>query len=389
MTATAPAPSLRPAPNTAALITGCALALLALGLAVLFSASASFRQGPYFYLGKQVVGAVAAVVLAAVTSRLDLERWRARVWWIGGLAAVLLLLVRVPGLGIEVKGSHRWLGYGALRLQVSEFAKIALLLCLAHLLALNQTRVRDLRRGFLPALGLVGGFAALVVIEPDFGMAALYFVVGIVMIFLAGAKKRHLAAAFGAAVVALAVLVLLNPNRMQRLADFGAKEPPYQLKQAMLAFASGGVEGVGLGEGRQQLAYLPEAQTDFILAVLGEELGLGATLGVTVLFAAIFIAGLVHLRRAPNLFQFLLVAGALCFITLQALVNLLVVTGSVPPKGMSLPFISAGLSNLLVMGILVGLVINTQRAWPRPALGARRRAFELAPETPSAEEGRP
>lgn len=389
MTTAASAPSFRPAPNTAALITGCALALLALGLAVLFSASASFRQGPYFYLGKQVVGAVTAVVLAVVASRIELERWRARVWWIGGLAAVLLLLVRVPGLGIAVKGSHRWLGYGALRLQVSEFAKIALLLCLAHLLALNQTRIQDLRRGFLPALALVGGFAALVVIEPDFGMAALYFVVGIVMIFLAGAKKRHLAAAAGAAVVALAVLVLLNPNRMQRLADFGGKEPPYQLKQAMLAFASGGVEGVGLGEGRQQLAYLPEAQTDFILAVLGEELGLGATLGVTVLFAVIFIAGLYHLRRAPNLFQFLLVAGALCFITLQALVNLLVVTGSVPPKGMSLPFISAGLSNLLVMGILVGLVINTQRAWPRPALGERRRALELSPEPQTEEVPRP
>jgi cell division protein FtsW len=260
-----------------------------------------------------------------------------------------------------------------------------MLLCLAHVLAVGQTRVRDLRRGFLPALGLVGGFAALVVIEPDFGMAALFFAVGLAMIILAGANLRHVFSALGVALAALAVLVLLNPNRMQRLADFGGKEPPYQLKQAMLAFAAGGVDGVGLGEGRQQLGFLPEAQTDFIAAVIGEELGLWATLGVVALFAAIFVAGLVHLRRAPNLFQFLLVAGALLFITLQALGNLLVVTGTVPPKGISLPFISAGLSNLLVMGVLVGLIVNTQRAWPRSGLGARRRALELSPERPETE----
>jgi cell division protein FtsW len=383
---TAAARPLRPAPNCAAIIAGCAFALLALGLAVLFSASASFRQGPYYYLNKQLVGAAGAVLAAWVVSRLDLERWRARVWWIGGAAAILLVLVRVPGVGIEVKGSHRWLGYGAARLQVSEFAKVAMLFCLAHTLALNQTKISDLRAGFLPALGIVGVFAGLVVIEPDFGMAALYLTVGGAMIGLAGAKFRHLGAAVGGAVAVLAVLVLFNPNRMQRLADFAGQEPPYQLRQALAAYAAGGVDGVGLGEGRQQLAYLPEAHTDFIFSVIGEELGLGATLAVVALFATIFVAGLIHLRRAPNLFQFLLVAGALLFITLQALVNLLVVTGSVPPKGMSLPFISAGLSNLLVMGLLVGLVVNTQRAWPRTGLDGRRRALELSPEPVAREE---
>jgi cell division protein FtsW len=386
MTSTVPTsehPRARFAPNPALIIVGCALALLALGLTVLFSASAAFRQGTFYYLNKQVGGAVIAAGLAWWVSGRDLERWRQYVWWIGGTAVLLLLLVLVPGVGIAVKGSRRWLGQGALRLQVSEFAKVAMVFCFAHCLAVGQTRVRDLRRGFLPALGIVVAFVVPVVLEPDFGMAALFLAVGLTLLFLAGAKWRHLLLTLVAAVAALGVLLLFNQNRMQRLADFGHKEPPYQLKQALLAYAAGGVGGVGLGEGRQQLAYLPEAHTDFIFAVGGEELGLGFTLGVVALFAAVFLAGLAHLRRAPNLFQFLLVAGALFFITIQALINLLVVTGTVPPKGMSLPFISAGLSNLLVMGLLVGLILNTRRAWMRPGLdGTRRALLEVSPERP-------
>ncbi|MEI6862461.1 MAG: putative peptidoglycan glycosyltransferase FtsW [Verrucomicrobiota bacterium] len=383
--ASPPTARFRFAPNPALVIVGCALTLLALGLMVLFSASAAFRQGTFFYLNKQVVGALLATGLAWWASRTDLERWRAHVWWIGGTAAVLLAAVRVPGLGITVKGSHRWLGYGAARLQVSEFAKVVMVFCLAHTLSVNQTRIRDWRHGFVPALGIVAGFTGLVVIEPDFGMAALFLAVGLVMLFLAGARWRHLLATGGIAVALLALLLVFNPNRMQRLADFRGKELPYQLKQALAAYAAGGLDGVGLGEGRQQLAYLPEAHTDFIFAVVGEELGLWATLGVVAVFVAIFVAGLAHLRRAPNLFQFLLVAGALFFITMQALINLLVVTGSVPPKGMSLPFISAGLSNLLVMGLMIGLILNTRRSWPRPGFGGGRALLEVPPERPETD----
>ena len=147
----------------------------------------------------------------------------------------------------------------------------------------------------------------------------------------------------------------------------------YQLYQALAAFASGGTDGVGLGQGRQQLSYLPEAQTDMIFAVVGEELGLWFTLGVVAVFVVMFIAGLIHLRRAPNLFHFLFVTGCLLLISLQAIVNLGVVTGLFPTKGMSLPFISAGLSNLLLMGLLVGIFVNTQRTWGRVALPEKTR----------------
>jgi cell division protein FtsW len=181
-------------------------------------------------------------------------------------------------------------------------------------------------------------------------------------------------------VSAFTILVVNNPNRLRRFLAFldveGNKQGgTYQLYQALAAYAAGGTDGAGLGQGRQQLNFLPEAHTDFIFAVIGEELGLWFTLGVVVVFAVIFIAGLVHLRRAPNLFHFLLVVGCLMLICLQAIVNLGVVTGVFPTKGMSLPFISAGLSNLLLMGLLVGIFLNTQRTWGRAVLAEDSRAM--------------
>lgn len=361
--------------NPATVIVVCAVCLTFLGLTILFSASAAFRQGPYFYLNKQLGGVVAAAAVCLVASRINLDYARRYAWWIGGIFLVLLLLVLVPTVGISVNGSRRWLGVGTARLQVSEFAKLGLVFCLAHYLACNQTRMSEPRRGFLYPLAIIGGGAGLLISEPDFGMAAFCLLVGLMMMFLAGAKWRYLLTAAGAAAVGFAVLVFHNPNRMRRLAEFWKEEPPYQVRQALAAYAAGGTTGTGLGQGRQQLSFLPEAHTDMIFAVIGEELGLWFTLGVVALFVTVLVAGLIHLRRAPNLFHFLLVAGCLLFITLQAAINLLSVTGLIPPKGMSLPFISAGLSNLLLMGLFLGVIINTQRAWGRAALPERARSM--------------
>jgi len=265
--------------------------------------------------------------------------------------------------------------------QVSEFAKFAMVLGLAHYLALHQSRIQEFGRGFVAPLVWISGFAGLILLEPDFGTAALTFAIGVTLLFMAGARLRYLVTAFLGAAAVLALAVAHNPNRLARFTAFldveGNKSAgTYQLYQAILAFAAGGVPGVGLGQGRQQNSFLPEVHTDFIFAVIGEELGLVFTLGVVVLFAVIFAAGLAHLRKAPNLFQFLLVSGSLLLITLQALINLGVVTGCLPTKGMSLPFISAGGSNLVLMGILVGIILNTQRAWTRPAFMRRPRSFK-------------
>ncbi len=366
--------------NPAALIAVCCIGLTILGLTILFSASASFRQGPYFYLNKQLIGVLLAGVVCFVASRVNLDYARRYSWWIAGITLLLLALVLIPQIGIEVKGSRRWLGLGPVRVQVSEFAKLGLVFCLAHYLALNQTRIAELTRGYLYPLAIIGAFAGLILLEPDFGTAALVVIVGLTMLFLAGAKWRYIVPTVALVVSAFTILVVNNPNRLRRFLAFldveGNKQGgTYQLYQALAAYAAGGTDGAGLGQGRQQLNFLPEAHTDFIFAVIGEELGLWFTLSVVVVFAVIFVAGLIHLRRAPNLFHFLLVVGCLMLICLQAIVNLGVVTGVFPTKGMSLPFISAGLSNLLLMGLLVGIFLNTQRTWGRAVLAESSRAM--------------
>jgi len=359
--------------NPVAVIVVCAIGLTFLGLTILFSASVSLKQDPYFYLNKQVVGVVAAAILCFLASRINLDYARRATVWIGVVALVMLALVLIPHLGVSVKGSRRWLGYGAARLQVSEFAKLAMVFCLAHYLALNQTRIGDLKRGYLYPLAIIGAFSGLILLEPDFGTAALALSVGLLLLFLSGAKWRYILPTIALSATAFAVLVAHNANRLRRFTAFmdveGNKQGgTYQLYQSLEAFAAGGTSGAGLGQGRQQINFLPEAHTDFIFAVVGEELGLWFTLGVVAIFAIMFVAGLAHLRRAPNLFHFLLATGCLLLMCLQSIINLGVVTGVLPTKGMSLPFISAGLSNLLLMGLLLGILMNTQRTWGRAAL---------------------
>src|SRR5271170_365608 len=290
----------------------CAIALTFLGVTILFSASVSLKQDPYFYLDKQVTGVVAAGLLCLVASRINLDYARRASAWIAGIALFLLVLVLIPHLGVTVKGSRRWLGYGSARLQVSEFAKLAMVFCLAHYLALNQTRIGDLKRGYLYPLGIIGAFTGLILLEPDFGTAALALSVGLILLFLSGAKWRYILPTIALSGAAFALLVAHNPNRLRRFTAFMDVEGnrqggTYQLYQSLEAFAAGGTSGAGLGEGRQQINFLPEAHTDLIFAVVGEELGMWFTLGVVAVFAIMFIAGLSHLRRAPNLFHFLLV----------------------------------------------------------------------------------
>jgi cell division protein FtsW len=359
--------------NPVAVILVCAIGLAFLGLTILFSASVSLKQDPYFYLDKQVLGVVAAGFLCFLASRINLDYARRVCSWIAAGALLLLALVLIPHLGVSVKGSRRWLGFGAARMQVSEFAKLAMVFCMAHYLALNQTRIGDFKRGYLYPLCIIGAFAGLILVEPDFGTAALALSVGLILLFLAGAKWRYILPTIGLSATAFAVLVAHNPNRLRRFTAFldvegNRQGGTYQLYQSLEAFAAGGIGGAGLGQGRQQINFLPEAHTDFIFAVVGEELGIWFTLGVVGVFAVIFMAGLAHLRRAPNLFHFLLAAGCLLLMCLQAIINLGVVTGVLPTKGISLPFISAGLSNLLLMGLLVGILVNTQRTWGRAAL---------------------
>ena len=360
----------------------CVVALTTLGVIVLFSASVSFFEAdPYFFVRRQVVWLLIAIGAGFVASRLNLESMRPMAWGVAGVAVLGLVVVLIPGIGVEVNGSRRWLDLGLMRFQVSEFAKLALVFVLAHYLAANQKRIPSFWRGFvIPASG-IALFCLLILLEPDFGTAMLCGAIGFTMLLLAGARMLYLVPSVLAGLGLFALAILHNPVRLARITSFldveaHRSDGAYQLWQAILAFGAGGPLGVGLGNGRQQMAFLPEAHTDFIFAIVGEELGLSVTLGVVLLFALIFVFGLAHLRRAPNLFQFLLVAGSLLMLTLQAIINLGVVTGCLPTKGMSLPFISYGGSNLVVMALLIGILLNTRIAWSRPALTDTRRSMK-------------
>lgn len=359
------APGHRVGINPVAVMLVCVAFLATLGLIAVFSATA-FKSSTFFW--KQILGLGLGLAAGFVVSRLDLEYCRRHLGWIAAGVVGLLLLVAIPGIGISVNGSRRWLGLGPVRFQVSELAKIGIVFVLAHYLATNQSMMGDLRRGFLFPLAIIGGIAGPIMLQPDFGTTALVGAVGVLLLFLAGARWRYITASVVGMVVLFAIAIALNPNRLTRLTAFmdveGNKQNgTYQVYQSFLGFAAGGVGGAGLGQGRQQIYFLPEAHTDFIFAVVGEELGLFVTLATVLAFLVFFICGILHLRRAPSLFQYLLVAGALLIVALQAIVNLGVVVGRLPTKGMSLPFVSAGMSNLVLMGIIVGLLINTRRAW--------------------------
>ncbi len=362
-------PELRRSVPGLVLLLACA-ALVLLGLLVLFSAGMGDPGQASVYMRKQAVFACLGVCAMLAAWRIDLEWLRKLAWPIAVVSVCLLASVLVPGVAREINGARRWLDFGPVNLQVSDPAKIGLLIVMAHYLANNQRHITELRRGYILPLAIVGLPFCMIILQPDFGTAALCGAVGGTMIFLAGARMVYLIPTALAGISLFGIAVYLDPVRLGRVLSFldveaNKADGAYQLWQGILAFGVGGVEGVGLGNGRQQMAFLPEAHTDFIFAIIGEELGLLWTVTVVAIFLLILCMTVSRLRNAPNLYQFLVVTGALLFITLQALINFGVVTGCLPTKGMSLPFISYGGSNLIATCTLVGLILNGMSHWGR------------------------
>jgi cell division protein FtsW len=354
-----------------------ALALTTLGLVMLFSAGAVTKSGPHALVSKQAIWLGLSIVAGGISAFVNLEWLHKRAWLLYGICALALVLVLVPGFGVKVNGAQRWLGLGPLRLQPSEFAKIGLVLILAVYLSSNQREIKSLCRGFVYPSLILGLVLGLIMLQPDFGTTFLCGAVGATMMFLAGVSLRWLLPVAGLAVSGFALLVYLDPVRIRRVTSFldveaNANDSAYQLWQGMLAFGVGGIDGVGLGKGRQQMHFLPEAHTDFIFSVIGEELGLIFSLGIVACFLALFVLVAWRLREAPNLYLFLIGSGAILAIALQAVINVGVVTGSMPTKGMSLPFISYGGSNLMVTFVLIGLILNVFRSWGGPVLPRSR-----------------
>lgn len=343
---------------------GCMAALLAFGIVMLFSA----KMGPTGekFLIQQSIWCGIGLVVFVVVALIDYRALRPFTWFLLVLSMVLLALVLVPGIGIKVNGAKRWLGYGPVRIQPSEMAKLALILVLAHYAALNRRRMRTVLWGLLMPLLILGSVLALVFKEPDWGTTFLLVGVSMAMLAVAGARLVYLVPLVPVGIVIVYFMVLHDPVRLARIKAYldqeGSKQGTgYQAYQAKIALGAGGWDGLGLGNGRQKMGFIPEHHTDFILSVIGEEVGLIATLGIVVIFSVMVVCGARIAWNAPDCFGFLLAAGLTFMIGFQAFINIGVVTSVLPNKGMGLPFISYGGSNLLLMMTAIGLLFSIGR----------------------------
>ena len=346
-----------------------AISLTMIGLVMLFSAGVV--RGAQALLTKQIIWLALSLLMGLYAAFMDLDWLRRKSWIVFGLCIIALILTLVPGIGVKVNGAQRWIGLGPLRIQPSEFAKIGLVIILAAYFSNRHREIKSFLYGFLVPSVVVGLCCGLIILQPDFGTCFLCGAVAATMMFQAGTSLRWLLPVAGLAVVAFSVLVYFDPVRIRRVTSFldveaNANDSAYQLWQGMLAFGVGGLDGVGLGMGRQQMHFLPEAHTDFIFPVIGEELGLLVTAGIVISFLVLFASVFLRLRQAPRLYEYLLAMGAILFVTLQAIINMGVVTGSLLTKGMSLPFISYGGSNLMVTFVLLGFVINVLKSMNSP-----------------------
>ena len=347
------------------------LALTSLGIVVLLSSTYVLDSADAFaMLKKQAVWLVVASLAGLIAWRIDVHELRDLVWWLAVPAILLCALVFIPPFGREINGANRWLILGPFRFQVAEAVKVALVFILAHYLAENKRKLNEKIRGVIfPGL-IIGVAFGMILLQPDYGTAFLCALVGGCMLYLAGGALKYWVPLGILGLAGFATLIYHNPERLSRVTSFLSLnsevvrgDEGYQLWQGILGFASGGMSGVGLGDGRQQITYLPEAHTDFIFSIVGEELGLIFTLLIVILFLALFFLVALRIRRATSLYECLLVQGSLLFIVFQALINMGVVTGVLPTKGMSLPFISYGGSYLILMFFFIGLIINVSSRW--------------------------
>ncbi len=344
------------------------LTLLAVGLLMVYSASAIVAAQRYgtqtFFLVKQFIWAIGGLVALRIFSRLDSTYLQRYARWLFMLTVVLLVLVLF--FGRSVGGARRWLRFAGFGFQPSELAKLATIIFLADYFDRKRSRLDNFIKGLLVPFAAVGIICLLVLLEPDFGTAFFIASVSMVMFFLAGVKLRFLLGPVLAGLPLAAVFIIRTPYRLARLLSFAngifdLEKAGYQTKEALYALGSGGLSGVGLGRGTMKLLYLPEAHTDFIFPILGEELGLIGTLGVIILFLVILWRGWKIALEIENFFDHLLAGGITFFVFLQALINIGVSCGCLPTKGLPLPFISFGGSSLLCHLASIGILLHISR----------------------------
>lgn len=354
-------------------VTGCAL--VTLGLVMILSASSvsSFERygSSFLYFKKQLVWVGLGVAAFLIFARLDYRRLKGAGYVSYVAAAVLLTAVLTPGLGVMVGGSSRWLAFGPVSFQPSEFAKLALVLFAADVFARKHERaLSSMSHSLLPLVPALGIFIGLVMMQPDLGTTMILGLIGLGLMFIAGSPLRYFAPVSVAGAAGAAYAALAADYRRARVLAFmdpwaDPLQTGYHTIQSLIAMGSGGWFGVGLGASRQKWMYIPNAHTDFIFAILGEEMGFLGTAMVVGLFAFLAYLGVRIARKAPDRFGMLIAAGVTMWIALQAVINMGAVTASLPVTGVPLPLVSFGGSSLLItlsaLGILTNIAIQGER----------------------------
>jgi cell division protein FtsW len=320
----------------------------------------------WYFFQRQIAWTAVAVAAFMITARIDYHAWRRWVRPLLLVSGALLFVVLIPGIGIEVAGSRRWLGTGALRFQPTEIAKLALLVFAADVVARRAKELHDWRRVLRPVLLVMALLGALVLREPDLDSTIVLMLIAFTVLIVGGVRLRHLAVVGSVTAVAGTLLALSEPYRRARMFAFlnpssDASSTGYQISQSLIAVGSGGLTGVGLGAGRAKWLFLPNAHTDFIFAIIGEELGLlGCTL-VVALFVAFAVLGTRAALRAPDRFGTLLAAGVTAWVVGQAAINIGAVIGLLPVSGIPLPFVSFGGSALVFTMAAAGILGTVAR----------------------------
>lgn len=341
--------------------------LLLAGLLVLFSATfytGTSTRSPYSEVLKQLLGIGLGTAACIVTSRIPYRCWQHPYVVVGGLAlsAVLLVLVIIPGVGVYINGSRRWLSLGGLSFQPSEIAKFAVVLYMATTLTYRGERIRRLFTGIVPVLVVPGVVFLLILEQPNLSTAGSILIVSLILIIMAGAKWRHILLMLIGGLGVGTFYAWSEPYRRRRLLSFRnpfsmMSDEGYQLSQSLIAFGSGGIFGMG----RQKYAYLPYPESDFIFAIVGEDFGLLGCLIVVALFVALMLRGMRIAVRCSDKFGTLLAAGITSSISVQAFLNMGVVVGILPTTGLPLPFFSAGGTSISITMAAIGILLNISR----------------------------
>ncbi len=364
------------------------LVVLAVGLVCLFSASFAYsyyRNGgdSYYYIKRQLIYAVIGIIIMIGVSFIDyhvLRRFAVPIML--GSWGLLGLVMLLP----EIQNVHRWIRLGPISIQPSEIAKFAIILLFAHLISRNPEGIKSLKKGFLPLLGVLGFTAVLILIEPHLSGTILLLMIGLVMLFIGGARLPHLGTIVGIGAVGVLVMVVFLGYEQDRIdvwmdpigvytsdivyeSGLTGRDVAWQTVQSLFAIGSGGLMGEGLGNSRQKHSFLPEPQNDFIFAIVCEELGFIGAVLIILLFAALVWRGFVIGMRAPDKFGSMLAIGLIAQIGMQVVFNLAVITNSFPNTGISLPFFSYGGSSLLMLLAQMGVLLSVSRQTKRLAGG--------------------